>query len=204
MDEYIKLLLVEDHPVTLRGLQAIFLERTGIEVSGYASSAREALKSTVLLHPDVVVLPIRLGGTRSGIELCRSIKSVCTAKVVVFTSFTRNIDIQVAILAGADALISKATEPEELVDALQLVASGRRGLLLGQRFTPLVDTRRLISTETLTHRENEILQLVMESHSNPTIASRLGIEVSTVKTHMRNILRKLGVDTRRDLLADTW
>ena len=186
----------------LRGLRAICAEQEDLDVVGEVCTPADAMGAALNLEPDAVVLPIKLGGTRSGIELCRAIKSVGSARVVVFTSFTRTVDVQIAMLAGADALISKAAAVEDFVAALRQVASGRHGLVLGPGAITPTAARRFSPTEPLTDREDEILQLVLDGLTNPEISSRLNIEVSTVKTHMRSILRKLGVGTRRDLFVE--
>ncbi|MFD2795681.1 response regulator [Promicromonospora vindobonensis] len=197
-----RVLLVEDHPVVLHGLRAICTSNPTIDVVGEAATAEEALQCARELQPDVAVVPVRLGGTRSGIELCRSIKSVCSARVVVFTSFTRTVDVQVAMLAGADALISKTATSDVFIAALQQVKAGRQALFVGTGPVPLAVAASFDAVEPLTEREEEILGLVVDGLTNPEIAARLTIEVSTVKTHMRSVLRKLRVDTRRDLLVE--
>jgi DNA-binding NarL/FixJ family response regulator len=197
-----RVLLVEDHPVVLHGLRAICTSNPTIDVAGEAATAAEALQCARELQPDVAVVPVRLGGTRSGIELCRSIKSVCGAQVVVFTSFTRTVDVQIAMLAGADALISKTAPSDVFLGALQQVKAGRQALFVGAGPGPQAAAASFDVLEPLTEREEEILGLVVDGLTNPEIAARLTIEVSTVKTHMRSVLRKLGVDTRRDLLVE--
>ncbi|MFC7485795.1 response regulator [Knoellia sp. CPCC 206453] len=194
-----KVLLVEDHPVVLRGLRTLTAEHADFEIVGEATSASQALDSARRLRPDVVVLPVRLGGAHSGIQLCRSIKTVCGARVVVFTSFTRPIDVQIARLAGADALVSKTAPNDAFIAALRHVRVGPHALVLESGRASWVEARRFAPVEPLTERENEILHLMIEGLTNPDMAARLTIEVSTVKTHVRSILRKLGVDNRRDL-----
>lgn len=198
----IRVLLVEDHPVLLRGLGAVCEAEADLDVVAQATTATDALEAAAILQPDVILIPVRLDGTRSGIELCRSLKSVCRADVIVFTAFTRSIEVQVALLAGADALVGKTAEPDQLVAAIRRVAAGDRGLVLGVSLTSEELVRRLVPTEPLTEREQEILRLVTEGLTNPEIALRLRVEVSTVKSHVRNVLRKLAVETRRDLLVD--
>lgn len=198
MSPPIRVLLVEDHPVVLRGLQAMLREHDDVAVVGEAGTAAEALSQASRLQPDVVVLPVRLGGIRASIELCRSIKTASTARVVVFTSFTRTVDVQMAMLAGADALVAKTVSADALLAALRQVRAGGEVLDLG----PGADrpTPRLTPAEPLTDREAQILQLVLDGLTNPQMAQRLRIEVTTVRTHMRSILRKLGLESRRDLV----
>lgn len=192
--------LVEDHPIVLRGLRALVTESAGFSVVGEATDAAQAVDLTARTQPDVVVVPVRLGGTHSGIELCRTIKSVSRARVLVFTSFTRPVDVQVAVLAGADALVSKTASTEDVVATLRTVTDGGRGLVLGPGLEAATTLPVLGGTEQLTEREDEVLQLITEGLTNPEIAERLSVEVSTVKSHVRVVLRKLGVESRRDLL----
>jgi DNA-binding NarL/FixJ family response regulator len=193
-------LLVEDHPVVLRGLRALTVEHDDLEVVGEATTAEAAVAMARQLQPDVAVLPLRLGGSHSGVELCRSIKTECQARVVVFTSFTRSIDIQVALIAGADALVSKTASEQAIVAAFRLASVGGHAVVLGQGRRSSTHTDDFSGSEDLTERETQILQLLIEGLTNPGIATRLSIEVTTVKTHVRSILRKLGVGNRRDLL----
>ncbi|WP_133434131.1 response regulator [Aeromicrobium phragmitis] len=198
--DHVTVLMVDDHPVVLRGLREICASDPGLVVVGEASVEEEALRATNDLRPDVVVLPIRLGGTRGGIELCRSIKSLGISRVVVFTSFTRTVDAQVALLAGADAVVSKSASVDVVLQALREAGAGRSTFYLGSASAPHLEASALLPFEPLTEREQEILELVLEGLTNTAISERLVIELSTVKTHMRSVLRKLGVGTRRDLL----
>jgi len=193
-------LLVEDHPVVLRGLRALVTENDGFTVVGEATGAEEAVELAGTTQPDVVVLPVRLGGTHSGIELCRTIKSVSQARVIIFTSFTRPADVQIAVLAGADALVSKTAAAEAFVATLRQVTVGGQAVVFGPGLESASNVRRFAETEKLTEREDEVLQLITEGLTNPAIARRLSVEVSTVKTHVRGVLRKLGVESRKDLL----
>jgi len=194
--------LIEDHPVVLRGIQAVLAEHDDFEVLDQVSTAVEGLASAGRLDPDVVIVPLRLGGTLSGIELCRSLRAVCHARVVVFTSFIREVEVEVAILAGADALVSKHAANDLLVKTLREVCQAERsGIILGGLERPAA-LGRLVPATPLTHREEEILGLIVEGLSNLLIANRLTVEVSTVKTHVRSILRKLGVVNRRALLQE--
>jgi len=199
----IRVLLVEDHPVVLRGLRALVAEYEDFEVVGEAPTAEEAVAMACALRPDVTVLPVRLGGTHSGIELCCTIKSVSGARVVVFTSFTRTVDVQIAMLAGADALVSKTAASESFISALRQVTVGGQALVLGPGVEPASDARRFADAQGLTKQEDRILGFIIEGLTNQIIAERLSVEVSTVKTHVRSILRKLGVENRKDLFKQS-
>lgn len=194
-----RVLLVEDHPVVLQGLRSLLTGQPDLEVVGEARTAAEAVKLTVSLGPDVVVLPVRLEGTHSGIDLCRSVKSVSAGRVVVFTAFTRTSDVRIALLAGADAVVSKTTDGDALLSVLRRVTDGGQALVLGAGNAAVQLVQRVPPGEPLTAREDEILALMSEGLTNPDIAARLTIGVTTVRTHVRSILRKLGVRSRRDL-----
>lgn len=191
---------VDDHPVVLHGLRAILTADPAIRIIDEATTHAEALRKTARHEPDVVMLPIRLGGTRSGIELSRALDSVGTARVVVFTAYSRPIDIQVATLAGASALVSKSAPAQAIINTVHRVARGERGLVLDPGRSRSEVASDLLAAEGLSEREQEILGLVLDGLTNAAIADRLYLELSTIKTHMRHILRKLGVGSRRDLL----
>lgn len=180
-------LLIDDHPVMLLGLRTLCTAESALTVAGFAGSETEARLAHRELDPDVVVLPIRLGGTRRGIELCRWIKHRATTRVVFFTSFARPADAVLAILAGCDALVPRTAPAADLVAAIRGTAVDGPG----DDHWP---------AGILTPREQDILQLVLEGLTNPEIAEELHVGLPTVKTHMRHVLRKLDVTDRRDLL----
>lgn len=182
-----RVLLIDDHPVMLLGLRTLCAAEPELTVAGFAESETEARRAHQQLDPDVAVLPIRLGGTRRGIELCRWIKQRATTRVVFFTSFARPADAVLGVLAGCDALIARTAPAVDLVAAIRATAADgpRDDHWPGGILTP---------------REQDILQLVLEGLTNPEIAEALHVGLPTVKTHMRHILRKLDVTDRRDLL----
>lgn len=198
----VRVIPVDDHPVVLHGLRAILAVDPMIQVVDEATTSGEALSKATRLEPDIVMLPVRLGGTRSGIELGRALDHIGSTRVVFFTSFARPIDIQVATLAGASALVSKSASPGDIVETVHRVARGEMGLVLTPGSHHPLSAPGLVDGEGLSEREQEILELVLDGLTNAAIAERVCVEMSTIKTHMRNILRKLGVGSRRDLLAE--
>jgi DNA-binding NarL/FixJ family response regulator len=195
-----RVLLVEDHPVVLRGLRALIDDEDDLLVDGEVTTSDQAIAAARRTGPDLVVVPMRLGGTFRGARLCRSIKEVCAARVVVFTSFTRPIDVRLSLLAGADAVIAKTADIGSIVHILRATAAGGPPLVLGPgAVTPVAQARRTL-VEELTARELDILELVAEGLRNEDIAARLHIGVTTVKTHVSSALHKLGAASRRELL----
>lgn len=168
----------------LLGMTALCADEPDLVVVGTATSEDEARRAHRHLHPDVVVLPIRLDGTRKGIEIARWIKSRSATRVVFFTAFARPVDAVLATLAGADALVPRTAPAAELAAAIR------------------AEDTELHSdgpADVLTPREQDILQLALEGLTNPEIATRLQLALPTVKTHMRHVLRKLDVADRREL-----
>ncbi|WP_169796964.1 response regulator [Janibacter corallicola] len=200
--ERVRVIPVDDHPVVLHGLRAILTADPMIQIVDEATTQGEALRKTAHLQPDIVMLPVRLGGTRSGIELGRALDDVASTRVVFFTSFARPIDIQVATLAGASAVVSKSASARDIVETVHRVARGEAGLVLTAGSHRPRPAPELIDSEGLSEREQEILDLVLDGLTNAAIAERVCVEMSTIKTHMRNILRKLGAGNRRDLLSE--
>ena len=199
MPSSIRVLLVDDHPVVISGLRAICADEPRIEVVGEAYTEAQALELVELLRPDILTVPIRLEGSRGGVELIREIRAIGPTRVIVFTSFTRPIDLQVASLAGASALVSKESPAAEVIDAILRVAEGGDSRPFDTGIEGLTCDPRGSLDEPLTDREQEILRLVLEGLTNVEISRRASIQLSTVKTHMRNILRKLGVSSRKEL-----
>lgn len=197
-----RVLLVEDHPLIRYGLAALLEGQPDLTVVGQADTAEEARRVIRGSTPDLIVLPLRLGGDRvAGIELCRHLRAASTARTLVYTSFTDTPDLEASILAGADGLVGKWAAPEELLHAVRAILRGRRIWLPGPLGTPVQRRRTLIDDSRLTRREREVLALILERHTNQQIADRLVVNLTTVKTHVRSILRKLGMESRRDLFT---
>ncbi len=193
-----RVLLVEDHPVVLRGLHAVLGDVDGIRVCAQASSHDEALRAATTHDPDVAVVPVRLGGTRSGTGLCRALLRGGCPQVIVFTAFAREIDVRLALMAGASAVIAKSAPPEVMVETILHPDPELRHVHLGDSSTLAAEH---FPKGALTPREADVLELLADARTNPEIARTLRIELTTVKTHVRSVLRKLGAGSRRDLLA---
>jgi DNA-binding NarL/FixJ family response regulator len=181
-----------------RGLRDLFAEQHDVLVIGEAATADAAMAGARALRPDVAIVPIRLGGRPAGIELCRSLAQVSAARTILYTAFTGPADVQAAIVAGVDGLVSKLADGAELVRCVRAVVAGQRTWILDGA-VPAGDAEAWPAARHLTAREGEILDLILRRYPNRRIAAALRIEVSTVKTHVRNVLRKLGVPSRQAL-----
>jgi DNA-binding NarL/FixJ family response regulator len=201
----IRVLLVDDDQLMRAGLRAVLSSDDAIEVVGEAGDGRDAVYRTRLVRPDVVLMDIRMPDL-DGIAATREVLAVAPeAKVVILTTFEQDDYIFGAIDAGASGFLLKRTGPEDLLAAIHTVATGDS--LLSPSVTRVVIDRmarqgRHVNSaagerlEQLTPREREVLELVARGLSNGEIAATLVIEESTVKTHVKRILMKLGLRDR--------
>ena len=203
-DAPIRVLLVDDDALMRAGLEAIFSSDRALEVVGEAVDGHEALARARELRPDVVLMDVRMPAL-DGIAATReNVASLPDARVVILTTFEDDEYIFGALTAGASGFLLKRTSPELLIEAIKAVAAGDSLL------SPSV-TRRVIDrmaalpsgeavldrrVELLTTREREVLEQLARGLSNAEIARVLVIEESTVKTHVKRVLMKLGLRDR--------
>jgi two-component system, NarL family, response regulator DevR len=202
-----RILLVDDHEVVRLGLKALLEHHAQFEVVGEAATAKEALEQVARLHPDIVLMDIRLPGT-SGIEACEEVvKQFPETRVVMLTSYAEDEMLFSAIRAGASGYILKQIGGEDLVRALESV--GRGEALLDPAVTQRVfqEVRRAVKEEeasafsNLSQQERHVLLLVSEGKTNREIAKALFLGEGTVRNYVSSILSKLGVSNRAEAAA---
>jgi DNA-binding NarL/FixJ family response regulator len=200
----VRVLIVDDDDLMRAGLRGVLSSDSAIEVVGEASDGRDAVYRTRLLQPDIVLMDVRMPHL-DGISATRDLlEAFPDVRVVIVTTFEQDDYIFGALRAGASGFLLKRTRPEELVAAVHTVAAGDS--LLSPSVTsrviermaqqPAPDTARDARLDDLTPREREVLELVSRGLSNGEIAAALVVEESTVKTHVRRILAKLGARDR--------
>ena len=196
----IRVLIADDHAVVRQGLRTFLELQEDIEVVGEAADGEAALDAVAALAPDVVLLDLvmpRLDGVAT-IQRLRAIGS--PARVIVLTSFLDEDKVLPAIRAGAAGYLLKDVEPAELVGAIRTVDGGDALLHPAVAARVLrelsVDDARGERHDSLTAREREVLALVARGSANKAIAFELGVAEKTVKTHVGNILAKLGLSDR--------
>lgn len=189
-------LLVDDHAVVRQGLRMFLATDEGLHVVGEAENGQEALEKVAALHPDVVLMDL-LMPVMDGVRATRQIKArFPEVEVIALTSVLEDQLVVEAMHAGATGYLLKDTHPEELVEAIH--AAGRGEVRLhpeaARRLAQEVRTAEM--REALTPRETEILRLVGRGLSNKRIAQQLNLSELTVKTHVSNLLSKLGLSSR--------
>lgn len=208
----IRVLLADDQPLVRMGLRALVASEPGLVVAGEASDGDEAVAQTRELGPDVVLMDIRMPGT-DGLAALRTIAAdpdLAGTRVVMLTTFELDEYVFAALEAGASGFLIKDADPDEILRAIRAAASGESLL------SPTV-TRTVISTfasqrraptgerhprlDTLTEREREVLELVAQGLNNDELAARLFISKATARTHVSNILLKLGARDRAQLVV---
>jgi DNA-binding NarL/FixJ family response regulator len=197
-------LVVDDHDLMRAGLRAVLSSDETIEVVGEATTGRHAIERVRALRPQVVLMDVRMPDL-DGIAATREVLATSPeVRVVILTTFEQDDYVFGAINAGASGFLLKRTRPEELITAVHTVAAGDSLLspsvtrivldrVAKQRVSPGDTDRRL---EELTPREREVLELITRGSSNSEIAEALVIEESTVKTHVKRVLMKLGLRDR--------
>ncbi|MGN7782372.1 response regulator [Mycolicibacterium sp. 22603] len=199
-----RVVIADDQRLVRAGLRMLFDSTEDIEVVAEASDGAQAVRATAELLPDVVLMDLRMPGV-DGITATEQIRSAqVDSKILVLTTFDDDEHLYPALAAGASGFLVKDTEPSELIAAVRRVAAGELVLsahVLQRLVVRAVDARGPGSVEpvTLTEREEDVLPLVIEGMSNQEIAARLHLGVTTVKTHVANLMTKLGAQNRVQL-----
>ncbi len=188
----IRVMLVDDHPIVRQGVASLLADEAEVEVVGEARTGEEAVDTFRKLKPDVTLMDLRLPGM-SGVEAIQKIRQEFpNARFIVLTTYDGDEDIHRALQAGAKAYVLKDTFLDEILDTIKAVHAGMRRI-------PEAVARRLeerMPGPTLSPRELDVLRHIATGESNKEIAAALGITEGTVKTHVVNILGKLGVNDR--------
>lgn len=207
MTEKIRVLLIDDHPLFRKGVGQIISDDSSFEIVGEAASGQEGLDLAMEIRPDLVLLDLNMKGM-NGLETLRRFKATdLDAHYVMLTVSDAEENLLEALRIGADGYLLKDMEPEDLRNHLLKAAVGVT--VLQDSMTEilknaLIDPHHKVSADdvNLTVRENEILECLAEGMNNKTIARKLDIRDTTVKVHIKNILRKLNLTSR--LEAVVW
>lgn len=202
MEDQIRVLIADDHPLFREGMRGRLQRAADIEVVGEAASGGEAVRMAHDLNPEVILMDIKMPG-KNGIEATREILNTNPDMgVLVLTMFEDDESVFAVMRAGAKGYLLKDSSGEGVLHAIRAVASGEavfgRGVaerIIGFFSTPRPSVSQRIFPE-LTEREEEILSLVAEGKSNQEISRKLFVSLKTVRNHVSNILLKLQVADR--------
>jgi two-component system, NarL family, response regulator NreC len=203
----IRLLLVDDHALMRAGLRMLLETQEDFEIVGECDSGRQAIARAPELRPDVVLMDIALPDLL-GIEATRAIKKVLPATGVLALTMHESEEYFFEMLnAGASGYVPKRAAPTELVNAIRVVYAGGVYLYPSLAKTLVQDYLKRVEGETgraadgqLTEREREVAKLIAEGLTNQEAGERLGISTKTVERHRANILAKLNLHSRTDLV----
>jgi two-component system response regulator NreC len=203
----IRLLLVDDHQVVRSGLRMLLSNESDVEIVGDAGTAREALEAVNVLKPNVVLMDIGLPDM-SGIDATREIKRTNPEIAVVALTIHEDEEYFFKMLeAGAGGYVPKRAAPEELLTAIRAAAAGEvylypslAKLLVNDYLAQEHNSEAANALDGLTGREQEVLRYLAEGVSNNEIAEALVISQKTVARHRENIMQKLGLHSRSELV----
>ena len=206
----IRVLIADDQELVRAGFRALLDAQADLEVVGEADDGRQAVQRARDLQPDVVLMDIRMP-VLDGLEATREIASdgcLADVRIVILTTFELDEYVFEAIRSGAAGFLVKDTKPAELVEAVQVVASGEALLspsvtrrLIGEFAARAKEPPRSEALAELTEREREVMALAATGLSNEEIARRLVVSSATAKTHVSRAMIKLGARDRAQLVV---
>ena len=197
MTEPIRVLIVDDHPLLREGIDLVIRNEPDMELVGSASTGRESIDLFETARPHVVLMDLRLPDM-SGIDAMIAIREKRpNARILILTTFEGDVEINRALKAGAFGYLLKSMPRKQIVEAIRAVHAGRR------RIPPEIAATLAehLGQGSLSQREIVILKQVAEGSRNKEIAAQLSLSEETVKSHMKNILEKLGATDRTQAVS---
>jgi DNA-binding NarL/FixJ family response regulator len=194
----IRVVLADDHPVVRTGIRNLLSKSPDIDVVGEASNGTEALQMCSDLKPDVLLLDMEMPGLK-GVEVAQRLRSANTeVKILALSAYDDKQYILELLESGAAGYLTKEEAPETIIDAIRGVAQGEQGWVSRRVAAQMSVWMREDEPEgnRLTHRELEVLRLVVDGKTNQGIGLNLGISEKTVEKYLEAVFAKLGVTSR--------
>jgi two-component system response regulator NreC len=201
----VRIILADDHAVLRDGVRMVLESQAGFKVVGTADNGADAVELAGDLQPDIAVLDVAMPNM-NGLEATREIIQRCAnTRVVILSMYDNEEYLREALRAGASAYVLKRAAAKELVSAIQTVRQGQSYLDPALTRTLISDYVRQVervdeAPDSLTDRELEVLKLVAEGFTNRQIALKLTISIKTVQTHRANLMDKLNLHDRTELV----
>ncbi len=202
----IRILIVEDHEVVIKGIKTLLEPYDELEIVGSAQDSEEAMKKTRELRPDIVIMDINLPEV-SGIEITKMIsEEFPLSKVIYYTSHVDEELITQGFEAGAFGYVPKNFKPQELIEAIHMVHGGQKFMkgIVSEKFIASYlkseKEKKLKQDIPLSDRELEVLKHMSLGLSNKQIADKLYISIRTVETHKHNLMKKLNIFSTAELV----
>lgn len=203
----IKLLIVDDHEVVITGVKAVLSKFPEFEIIDTANDGKEAFEKIITQLPDIIIMDVMLPDT-TGIELTVKLKQILPdVKVILHTSYIDEENIINGFNSGVLGYVPKNFSVVELIDAIKTVNSGGKyltGIVSQILVENVVKSNNNPTTKTSEHtiseREKEIIKYIALGHLNKEIADKLAISIRTVEAHKSNILKKLNLNSKADLI----
>lgn len=193
----IRVLSVDDHPILREGIASLFENHTDMELVAEASNGREALEQFRRHRPDITLMDLQMP-EMSGIDVMSAIRrEFPDARIIVLTTHAGDVQISRAMKAGARGFLLKGLLRRELLDTIRAVHAGQKRM----SSEVAAEIAEHATDEALTPREVDVLRLVGSGNTNREIGTLLSLTEETVKSHIRNILAKLGANDRTHALA---
>ena len=199
----LRVLVADDHEIVRKGLRSILEEQPGWEVAGEACDGREAVDKARALKPDVTVVDVSMPGL-NGLEATRQmLRQNAETKVLILTMHENEELLTEAILAGVRGFLFKSDARQHLIFAIEALLDGKpyfTSVLLEKLLHDYQSNKQNKSDMLLTPREQSVVQLIAEGHTNRSISAVLKLSVKTVETHRASAMRKLGMSSTAELV----
>lgn len=206
-EEAATILLIDDHPMLRNGVKQLISMDPRLQVIAEASNGEQGVELAELHDPDLILLDLNMPGMNGLATLDRLRQTALSGRVVVFSVSNHEDDVVSALKRGADGYLLKDMKPEELLKALHQAAAGQ--MVLSEALTPVLaaslrENRPAVERDIqqLTPRERDILKLIAQGLPNKLIARKLTITESTVKVHVKHLLKKMKLKSRVE--AAVW